>query len=104
MPKSRPPKEIWLEMRLKVWTRDSGQCQSPLSPPLCQGKPRIDLEKCHIDHIKSGKLADNSLDNLRTLCPVCHALRADKRHRGMIARALRNGLIPPDWRKYVWGD
>jgi 5-methylcytosine-specific restriction enzyme A len=104
MPKHRPPKEIWDELRRKVWERDGGRCQSPLSPPICQGKPHIPLEVCHIDHIKSGKLAGNELSNLRVLCPACHALRLDKRHRGLIAKALRDNLIPADWRQHVWSD
>ena len=36
------------------------------------------------------------------LCRRCHVLRADKRHRGMIANALRDGIIPPNWRELVW--
>lgn len=102
MPKKRPSREIWNEIRRKVWERDGGQCQSPLLPPLCQGKPSISLEQCHIDHIKSGKLATNKLSNLRVLCRRCHVLRLDHRHRGMIAAALRDGLIPPNWRELTW--
>jgi hypothetical protein len=29
-------------------------------------------------------------------------LRADLRHRGMIAKALKDGIIPPKWRELVW--
>ena len=104
MPRKRQPKEIWFETRRKVWERDGGQCQSPLQPPICQGKPHIALEACHIDHIKSGKLAGNEMSNLRVLCRACHVLRVDKRHRGMIANALRDGIIPPNWRELVWDD
>jgi 5-methylcytosine-specific restriction endonuclease McrA len=100
MPKSRQPRQIWQETRRKIWKRDKGRCQGPY----CQHKPEwsIKLNKCHIDHIQSGKLGTNFLSNLRTLCRRCHVLRADHRHRGMIAAALRDGLIPPDWRKLVW--
>jgi hypothetical protein len=62
----------------------------------------ISLEECNIDHIKSGKLGTNKLSNLRTLCKRCHVLRADCRHRGMIAKALKDGVIPPNWREFVW--
>jgi hypothetical protein len=31
-------------------------------------------------------------------------LRADNRHRRMIAKALADGVIPPDWRPLVWDD
>lgn len=102
MPKSRQPRELWNETRKRVWGRDGHRCQSPLQPPICQGKPHIALSKCHIDHIRSGKLGTNKIDNLRTLCPACHALRADNRHRGLIANALKKGIIPPKWRELVW--
>jgi 5-methylcytosine-specific restriction protein A len=104
MPRKRPPREVWQDIRRKVWERDGGRCQSPLLPPLCTGKPSISLEACHIDHVHSGKCGNNSLKTLRVLCPACHALRADGRHRGLISKALRLGLIPPDWRRYAWGE
>jgi len=94
MPKSRQPIEIWRETRRKVWERDEGICQH------C-GKP-VSLRICHTDHIYSGKLAGNKMSNLRTLCRRCHVLRKDMRHRGMIASALRDGIIPPNWRELVW--
>jgi 5-methylcytosine-specific restriction enzyme A len=64
----------------------------------------LKFDEFHCDHIKSGKFGDNKLRNLRTLCRRCHVLRADSRHRGMIANALRDGIIPPDWRSLVWED
>lgn len=94
MPKRRQPKEIWQQTRRKVWERDNGECVHCLLP--------VALNECNIDHIKSGKLAGNELSNLRTLCKKCHVLRIDKRHRGMISRALRDGLISPDWRSELW--
>jgi 5-methylcytosine-specific restriction endonuclease McrA len=56
----------------------------------------------HIDHVQSGKNGSNADSNLRPLCRRCHVLRADFRHRGMIARALEDGIIPPNWRELVW--
>lgn len=102
MPKKRPPKEVWGQIRETIWRRDKGRCQGPY----CREQPEwsLPLERCQIDHIKSGKLADNSLKNLRTLCRRCHVLRLDHRHRGMIAAALRDGLIPANWRELVWDD
>ena len=76
------------------WERDGRKCVH------CETS--VALESCHIDHIRSGKLGTNQLSNLRTLCRRCHVLRADKRHRGMIASALRDGVIPPNWRELVW--
>ena len=96
MPKSRQPKEIWEGTRSKVWKRDGGKCAR------C-GKS-LALEECHIDHIKSGKLGTNKMSNLRVLCRYHHVLRADFQHRGMIASALRDGIIPPNWRELVWDD
>lgn len=100
MPKSRPPKEVWEHLREIVYQRDKGRCQGPY----CKDKPdwSISLNSCHIDHIHSGKLANNSIQNLRILCRRCHVLRSDYRHRGMIAKALSDGIIPPDWRNLVW--
>jgi 5-methylcytosine-specific restriction enzyme A len=96
MPRKRLDKELWSEIRIRVWERDSQKCTN------C--KIEITLDKCHIDHIISGILGTNRLQNLRTLCPRCHVLRADIRHQGMIARALKKGIILPGWREDVWGD
>lgn len=94
MPRKRQPREIWNETRLKAWERDGRKCVR------CETLQA--LNECHIDHIKSGKLAGNEMSNLRTLCRRCHVLRADHRHRGMIAKALADGIIPPNWRELVW--
>ena len=94
MPKRRPPREVWESIRREVWERDSRQCKH------CG--VAVALDKCHIDHIHSGKGAGNGKGNLRTLCRRCHVLRDDMRHAGMIAKALEEGIIPPDWRSRVW--
>jgi len=94
MPIKRQPSYVWNNTRRTVWKRDNGKCTH------C-GRI-IALNECHIDHIKSGKKGSNCLNNLRTLCPRCHVLRMDFRHRGMTAFAISNRLIPPDWRKSVW--
>lgn len=96
MPRHRPPREVWDVLREAVWQRDQQQCTHCHTP--------LALDQCNIDHIHSGKLASNQINNLRTLCRRCHVLRADKRHRGMIANALRDGIIPADWRSLVWDD
>ena len=102
MPKSRQPWYVWEKTRERAWNRDKGRCQGPY----CTDKPEwsLPLNKAHIDHIKSGKNANNEMNNLRVLCRRCHVLRADGRHRGMIYGALRDGIIPPNWRELVWGD
>lgn len=96
VPKTRQPKEVWSLTRARIWARDSGLCRH------CAVSVALDV--CHIDHIRSGKLASNKDTNLRVLCRRCHVLRADMRHRGMIASAIRDGIIPPDWRPLVWED
>jgi 5-methylcytosine-specific restriction endonuclease McrA len=100
MPRKRQPRAIWRETRRRVWRRDGRRCQGPY----CRDQPAgsLKLRDAHIDHIRSGKLGSNSDVNLRTLCRRCHVLRKDRRHRGLIARALRLGLIPPDWRRWLW--
>jgi 5-methylcytosine-specific restriction endonuclease McrA len=94
MPKKRPPREVWRVLRCIVWKRDGKQCVRCKRP--------LALDEAHIDHIESGKRASNAIKNLRTLCRGCHVLRADLRHRGMIAAALRDGVIPSNWRELVW--
>lgn len=96
MPKSWLPMEVWRDIRRIVWERDAHACVHCNTP--------LTLRECHIDHIKSGKLGTNRLSNLRTLCRRCHVLRADHRHRGMIASALKAGIIPPNWRVLVWDE
>lgn len=81
-----------------MWERDGGMCQYP------PGKHPVPLRRAHIHHVRSGKLGTNALSNLRTLCPAHHALRADRRHRGLIWKALRDGIIPPNWRELAWDD
>lgn len=95
MPRKRPPREVWeINIRPAIWKRDGGCCVRCKIP--------VALEKAHIDHIMSGKRATNQFANLRTLCRRCHVLRADHRHAGMIASALRDGIVPWNWREFVW--
>src|SRR4051812_48015613 len=95
MPRKRQPIEIWRGVtRPAVWERDGKQCVRCHLP--------VRLEEAHIDHIVSGKLGTNCKSNLRTLCRRCHVLRADLRHRGMIAKALQDGIVPANWRELVW--
>jgi len=96
MPKKRQPRELWAETRRKVLQRDFWRC-TRCGSRLCE-------RTAHIDHIQSGKTGSNAMENLRTLCRRCHVLRLDGRHRGMIANAIRDGVIGPDWREHVWED
>jgi 5-methylcytosine-specific restriction endonuclease McrA len=95
----RLPPAIWALRRQQIWGRDGGFCQGPY----CLGAAPIPLEYAHIDHIQPlSKGGTNDMANLRTLCRRCHVLRAGHEHQGMIAAALRDGIIPPDWRPLVW--
>lgn len=97
MPKKRMPSETWYKnIRPIIWNRDKGQC--------VRCREEVSLKKCHIDHIRSGVFANNKLSNLRTLCYKCHVLRADTKHRGMVQRALKKEIIPPNWRELIWED
>lgn len=98
MPRKRLSAELWKHIRRQVWERDGGMCQYPY------GAHPVALADAHIDHIISGKRGTNALSNLRTLCRYHHVLRADQRHRGMLAQALANGLIPANWRVLVWDE
>lgn len=101
---------MWRETRKRVWERDGGECQSPIHEGDRQtwdgpdGREPLTLRNCHIDHIHSGKRSGNEMGNLRVLCPRCHVLRADMRHRGMMASALRKGWVPANWRTLVWSE
>ena len=97
----RPSAAIWQQLRQQVWERDGGRCQGPY----CRAAPPLALDVVHIDHrIPLARGGTNELGNLRTLCRRCHVLRADHTHQGMVAQALRDGIIPPDWRALVWDD
>lgn len=96
MPKKRQQNEMWDATRLRVMERDAYRCVR------CGGC--VGIETAHIDHIVpiSHPKGTNEMGNLRTLCRRCHVLRADNKHRGMIASALRDGIIPSDWRGLIW--
>jgi len=94
MPKSRPPREVWDQLRFIVWNRDKRRC--------VRCKVKVAFGGFHLDHIVSGKRGTNKFNNLRVLCPRCHCLRADLRHAGMVANAVRDGVIPPNWRELTW--
>jgi 5-methylcytosine-specific restriction endonuclease McrA len=97
----RQPKEIWQQTRQRIWPREKGRCQGPY----CKEFPEwaLPLEKAHIDHIvELSRGGSNADSNLRVLCRRCHVLRANKSHQGMISAALRDGIIPPNWRELVW--
>lgn len=88
--------------RLEIYARDGGRCQSPLSPPVCEGKPTIDFHLMQIDHILTGQYRNDGDANLRVLCPVCHALRAGHEHYSLRVGMIRAGLLPENWEELLW--
>ncbi len=95
--KKRLDRELWANTRKEVHARDGGRCVH------CGAE--VGLDECHTDHIRPlSKGGGNHVDNLRTLCRRCHVLRRDTAHRGLIANALRDGIIPPKWRELTWDD
>lgn len=99
MPKRRQPFEISRATHTRIWVRDGAHCVRCNVEDIPNVWPS---NRVHADHIISGMLGTNADSNLRTLCKYHHTLRDDMRHRGMIAGALRTGLIPPNWRELLW--
>lgn len=100
----RQPREVWSVTRREVYLRDKGLCQSPVSPPICQGKGEpMDVKCCHVDHIVPlSRGGSNHASNLRLLCPICHALREDAAHSSVRSDAIQAGLLPLNWRELTW--
>lgn len=100
----RQPYFVWAVTRREVYLRDGGLCQSPVSPPVCLGKlEAMDLLGCHVDHIiPLSRGGSNHVNNLRLLCPVCHALREDAAHSTLRSDAIAKGLLPLNWRELTW--
>lgn len=98
----RLPPHQHFRLKLMIWERDGHQCQSPLEPPICVGKPYISFKDCDMDHIRAGKQGTNDYDNLRILCPICHALRDDGYHVNRLMEMLEAGRMPVGWHLYKW--
>lgn len=92
----RLPPWAWHPRRKQVYERDKGLCQYP------NGQHPIEYKEFHCDHIVPlSRGGNNGIDNLRVLCPYHHVLR-EVAHSQMIAWALRNEIIPADWRGLAW--
>ena len=50
-----------------------------------------------LDQIISRKLRNNKFENLRSLRYRCHLLKKDHKHRKRIIKALKNGVLCPNW-------
>lgn len=101
---TRQPTEQWDYTRQRIWKRDKGECQSPQhlkDAGVCKGK--VKLKDCHIDHVQplsSG--GSNHASNLRILCPVCHALREDVKHKSLRDRMVCQGKLPQNLDGSIW--
>ena len=98
----RLPKREHFYLKYTIWERDGHTCQSPLLPPICQGKPFITLADCDMDHIQAGRYGSNDYANLRILCPVCHALRDDGYHIQLLLELLESNRMPSGWHLHKW--
>ena len=100
----RPPIQLWRNTQVKVYQRDKGICQSPLSASVCTGKDQPLGKTAHVDHIVPLACGgSNHVSNLRVLCPMCHALRAERHHEGLRSRMLARGdELPPNWKDLLW--
>ena len=99
----RQPAAVWRVTRRRVWKRDRGRCQGPY----CRELPdwSLSLRSAHIDHIQElSQAGRNHVGNLRTLCRRCHCLRSSHAHRAIVIEALIDGVIPLNWREWMWSD
>lgn len=93
----------WRQTQIEVYKRDQGFCQSPLQHPVCTGKNEPLGETGHIDHIQPLACGgSNHVENLRLLCPTCHALRLERHHEGLRGKMLKLNQLPGDWQNYLW--
>lgn len=67
--RNRLPRD-WAKRRLKVLARDGGRCQLREKP----GEPICGARGNEVDHIQRGD--DHSLENLRVLCRMHHAVKS----------------------------
>ncbi|CAM3668992.1 HNH endonuclease [Micrococcus luteus] len=75
-----------IKLRHEVFYRDGHRCKDCGRSPAADG---VVLHAHHLQMVSEG--GDNSLGNLVTLCPECHA----GRHAGVTAREVRDELISP---------
>lgn len=103
----RQDRDVWQQTRKRIWERDGQKCVHCGVEVVLTRKEARDSNKSlgevvNTDHIERVKTGGNKDENLRTLCRRCHVLRKDMAHRGMGAKALKDGVIGPGWRDEVW--
>lgn len=91
------------DLKLKIYTKDQGMCQSPLT--FCEYKAPDSLPYgiAELDHIiPIAHCGDNHHTNLRLLCPLCHALRKGPEHEARRVGMVRQGTLSPDLLTCLW--
>jgi 5-methylcytosine-specific restriction endonuclease McrA len=102
----RQDKEQWRKTQKAVYKRAGGLCESPEdAAPKRAGVCKRELaeKQGHVDHIRplsSG--GSNHISNLRLLCPACHALREDMKHKSMRDSQIKKGSIPVNYKNLLW--
>jgi 5-methylcytosine-specific restriction enzyme A len=91
-----PHATISAHVHRRVWERAGGRC-THCGAAIPRGQPYTDLATLDL----AGRYR-YTVDQLRLLCRRCQVLRGNK--PGMVATALRDGIIPPNWRELVWDD
>ena len=83
-----------------LWVCDHGRCQGPY----CRDKPAwsLALEACYVARLKSAPLNRETEATWHILCRRCYVLRADSLRVGLIASALGDDMLGPEWRALVW--
>jgi len=90
----QPPSAVWTDRGRTAWERDGRQCVR------CEAF--LSFKDSRTDRVDPS--GSYGLGNLRTLCRRCYTLRVANVGKGLAAGALRDGIIPPDWRGLVWDD
>lgn len=62
-----------------------------------QRAAKVNKTSAQLDQIISRKLRNNKFENLRSLRYRCHLLKKDHKHRKRIIKALKNGVLCPNW-------
>lgn len=83
-----------------LWVSEQGRCQGPY----CVDKPAwsLPLEACYVAQFKSAPLNREAEVTWHILCRRCYVLRANSLRVGLMASALGDDIIGPEWRSLVW--
>jgi len=88
--KKRWPKETWQMTR-----KNTAECDQPTC---LRYTLEVNRSSAQWDQLISEKLGINKSENVHTLYGRCHLIEEHHRHRMMIIKALKNGVLCPNWR------